>query len=179
MSKYSIKPPKGKYTAVPEGYDTSYKTMDSPDMSNYERWEDWGDVKHGIGQAFRPFKEVGDYFLPIEETGQIVQGDVKLNSMNPLTIALGFIPGLKQAKKIGNVLKKGYDKVPGLVKKTGSGLMTNEFLIDPAVNWTTGYRTSVLDALRGGEDEGEYEKTQRLRREENDRIQARREHLGR
>lgn len=178
MSKYSIKPPEGKYTAVPEGYDTSYETMDSPDMSNYERWGSPSDVLYGIGQAFRPFKEVGDYFLPTEEIAQMVQGQG-----SPLLMALGFIPGVKQAKKFGNVLKKGYDKVPGLVKKTGSGLMTNEVLIDPVVNTTTGYRTSVLDALRGGEDEGEYEgeyeKAQRLRREENDRIQARREHLGR
>ena len=158
MSKYSIKPPEGKYTAVPEGYDTSYETMDSPDMSNYERWESWGDVKHGVGQAFRPFKEVGDYFLPIEETSQIIQGQE-----NPLLMALGFVPGLKQVKKV-------YNKIPGGTLKhweVGNQLMG-------AGNAITGNQTvpdlSILP--RVFDAPSEYEKEQNKIQEQNDKIKA-------
>ena len=38
MSQYNIIPPKGKYTAVPQGYDTSY-----------ERFENLSDVGQGLG----------------------------------------------------------------------------------------------------------------------------------
>ena len=86
---------------MPAGDPGTYERLASPDMSNYERWEDWGDVKHGIGQAFRPFYEMADYALPLEEIGQLAQGE----DMSPYLMA-GFIPGLKGGKTLTNILKK-------------------------------------------------------------------------
>ena len=60
---YSIIPEKGKYTAVPKGYDTSYKTMDSPDMSNYERWESLSDVGQGLSNILTGTAEGFGYDL--------------------------------------------------------------------------------------------------------------------
>lgn len=82
MSQYSIKPPKGKYTAVPQGYDTSYETWESP----------W-DVAQGLGNI---------------ATGTAKGFGYDLSDPQSLAEALAlsfFIPG--PLKNVAKNIKKG------------------------------------------------------------------------
>ena len=112
-NQYSIIPEKGKYTAVPKGYDTSYKTMDSPDMSNYERWGSASDVLEGLYSAFaKPVGGMGDVLV-----NQLLP-DLGIDLSSPEDLATSLILSRVPGGKIVKRGRKGATKkVQNLEKK--------------------------------------------------------------
>ena len=106
---YSIIPEKGKYTAVPEGYDTSYETMDSPDMSNYERWGSIGDIGKALSNIATGTAEGFGYDLSDPNS---LLADLALSMFLPPTLR----NALKGTKKTKLVPKQSGDAVEDMVR---------------------------------------------------------------